>query len=425
MTKKSMIKFKYLSKEKIFKLWRLMLIPIYILVVFHFLKDITQDILQIPTILDFLGDVNEDLSRLPETLVWFYHWAMVNTFFIELFLLVAIPKCWKTKQSSKLDLAILISLFYLLAMFSLATLLDPKYQWILLGGNLQQNTQESKAEKVGKKISILFYNVLGGAYTKKILDGLSHKIAKPDVACFQEFPENINLSSQFEKYFGPDYSSEKSLSLIFPERKFGLATFYNREKFELLNSKILHLSSPNWTIWENIFTFSLKDGFSGPYDRTALITVFKHDGIPLTVVNTHLGWEGGLNNQSRQLNQILSALERSNINNNVVLCGDFNVNIRSKTSRPFFEKLELTDFHDFTDNIAYSANLSSSFSSPEDKMKIVKSSLKIMVKVLKYLGVNTKQKIDYIFAKDLRWSFSEVYEIEGSDHYPIFVELVL
>ena len=423
MTQKSMIE--YLSKENILKLWKLILIPVYVLVALHFVKDITQDILQIPTILDWLGNVNEDLSRLPETLVWFYHWAMVNTFFVELFLLIAIPKCWRSKRSSKLDLVILISLFYLLAMFSLATLLDPKYQWIFLGSNLQKNTQKIKTEKVDKKISILSYNVLGGVYSQRILDELNHKIIKPDIACFQEFPENSNLSSQFENYFGPDYLSEKSLSIVFPKRKFGLATFYNREKFKLLNSKILHLPSPNWNIWEKLFTLSVKDGLSGPYDRTALINVFEHDGISLTLVNTHLGWEGGLNNQIRQLNQILNALKQSSINNNIVLCGDFNVGAQSKTSRPFFERLEQVGFLDLTDNIAYSVNLSSSFSSPEDKTKIVKSSLKIMVKVLGHFGVNTKQKIDYIFAKDLKKSFSEVYEIEGSDHYPIFVDLVL
>lgn len=62
MTKRSMIK--YLSKEKIFKLWKLILTPVYIFVVFHFLKDITQDMLQIPTILDFLGnDIQKNTQK--------------------------------------------------------------------------------------------------------------------------------------------------------------------------------------------------------------------------------------------------------------------------------------------------------------------------------------------------------------------------
>lgn len=423
MTKKSMIK--YLSKEKILKLWKLILIPVYILIIFHFLKDITQDILQIPTILDFLGDVNEDLSRLPEKLVWFYHWAMVNTFFVELFLLIAIPKCWKCKKPSRLDLVVPISLVYLFVMFSFATLLDPRYQWIFGGSNIQKNTQEIEAEKVDKEISILSYNVLGGVYTNRLLNDLSNKIPKPDIACFQEFPENYNLSTQFEAYFGPNYSSEKSLSMVFPKRKFGLATFYNKEEFKLLNLEILHLPTPTWTFWEKMFMFSLGEGFSGPYDRTALLTVLEHNGISLTVVNTHLGWEGGLNNQIRQIDYILKNLDQSNIRNNIILCGDFNVNAQSKTSQPFFEKLEQADLNDLTDDISYSVNLSSPFSSPEDKMKIVKSSLKIIVKVLGYFGINTKQKIDYIFTKDLKKAFSEVYEIEGSDHYPISVDLVL
>lgn len=282
--------------------------------------------------------------------------------------------------------------------------------------------KRTKGMKNEDKISILSYNVLGGVYTKRMLDELNHKTPKPDIACFQEFPEDNNLSSQFEKYFGSHYLSEKSsISILFPKRK--VATFYNKEKFKLLNSKIVHLPSPRWAIWEKIFTFSVKHGPLPPCNRIALLTVFEHDGISLTVVNAHLAWEGGFNHQIHQLNYILENLDQLDIRNNIILCGDFNVNVKSKTSKPFFEKLEKANFYDLTDDIDYSVDLSSSFS--EDKTKIVKSSLKIMVKVLGYLGVNTKQKIDYIFAKDLKKSFSGVCEIEGSDHYPIFVDLVL
>ncbi|MFH1841104.1 MAG: hypothetical protein ABH807_03045, partial [Candidatus Shapirobacteria bacterium] len=56
-----------------YKLWRKILPLILLFVSIHFLKDITQDVLRIPTFLDVFGDVKEDLSFLPDYLRMFYY----------------------------------------------------------------------------------------------------------------------------------------------------------------------------------------------------------------------------------------------------------------------------------------------------------------------------------------------------------------
>lgn len=53
-------------------IWRKILPVIFILVLVHFLKDITQDILHIATQLDRLGDVKEDLSGFPPVIQTLY-----------------------------------------------------------------------------------------------------------------------------------------------------------------------------------------------------------------------------------------------------------------------------------------------------------------------------------------------------------------
>lgn len=116
-----------LSNKKVFRLWKIFLIPIFIFVLFHFLKDITQDLLGVKTILDRLGDAKEDLSSFSETIIWFYHWAMVNTFFMEIILLITVPLTWKRKTSSKIDYINLGFIVYIAIMFTVAVLLDPRY----------------------------------------------------------------------------------------------------------------------------------------------------------------------------------------------------------------------------------------------------------------------------------------------------------
>lgn len=114
------------NRKKLFLAWKFVLIPIFIFIAIHFLKDITQDLLGVSTFLDVFGDVKEDLSAFPNWLVWVYHWAGVNTFLMEGFLLFSIPKTWGRKAFSKVDLVNAGFLLYIVAIFIIATFLGPQ-----------------------------------------------------------------------------------------------------------------------------------------------------------------------------------------------------------------------------------------------------------------------------------------------------------
>ena len=75
---------------------------IFILVLIHFVKDVTQDILRVSSVLDVFGNVKEDISYFPETLKKIYFWFSVSSFFAEIFLLVSIPIVMRRKNFSKL-----------------------------------------------------------------------------------------------------------------------------------------------------------------------------------------------------------------------------------------------------------------------------------------------------------------------------------
>ena len=114
-------------KKYLHKIWHLSL-PIILLIIFvHFLKDITQDILKIPTFLDLLGNVNEDLSVFPLIIRQIIITLGFASFVLEAFLIVAIPKIMINKENSKLEKYVIASILFLIIYFISVTLMDPRY----------------------------------------------------------------------------------------------------------------------------------------------------------------------------------------------------------------------------------------------------------------------------------------------------------
>jgi|SRR3989344_4510542 len=115
-------------KIPLIKIWRWLIIIIFIFAVVHFLKDLTQDILKISTPIDLLGDVKEDISFLPQPLQYVYIYGLGGLSIVaEFFLIVAIPKVWRKKELMLLDIWILASVIFLILFFVTAISLDPRY----------------------------------------------------------------------------------------------------------------------------------------------------------------------------------------------------------------------------------------------------------------------------------------------------------
>lgn len=106
------------------KYTRILLLIVWIIVLVHFLKDVTQDLFGLATILDNLGNIEEDISSFPLWLEYLYHWAMVNTVIGEIILIMLIPK-YIFKAISSLEKRLIIGfLIYIPVMFFIAYLLS-------------------------------------------------------------------------------------------------------------------------------------------------------------------------------------------------------------------------------------------------------------------------------------------------------------
>ncbi len=115
-----------MKKSSRFSLWL-----VFIFVLAHFAKDITQDILRISSPLDMLGNINEDISFLPKILQDIFYYVFGGLSFIaEAFLLIAIPVV-QSKNNPKLNRWIIASIVYLVVFLAICLLLDPKYRIVL------------------------------------------------------------------------------------------------------------------------------------------------------------------------------------------------------------------------------------------------------------------------------------------------------
>jgi len=108
-------------RRAFFKIWRFLLPFVFVFVLMHFLKDLTQDIFKIATPIDYLGDIKEDFSKFSPVMKGVYLYGFGGISFIaEMFLLIAIPKVLWRNEFSKSEKLILLSVIYLAIYFAVA-----------------------------------------------------------------------------------------------------------------------------------------------------------------------------------------------------------------------------------------------------------------------------------------------------------------
>ncbi len=103
---------------------------VFILVCVHFLKDLTQDILKIPTILDLLGNVNEEISGFPLILQATFIGLSYASYIAEIFLIGAIPLVLRNREYAVLEKVVWITTFLLIVYFVTVISLDPRFAFM-------------------------------------------------------------------------------------------------------------------------------------------------------------------------------------------------------------------------------------------------------------------------------------------------------
>jgi len=246
--------------------------------------------------------------------------------------------------------------------------------------------------------SLLTYNLLynkAHQHVDKIVDKY-----KPDIFCLQEIQNSKKRLKILEEngYKLAEFSSSfKKFGKIY-----GVATYYNKDKFKLLNSEIILLPRG---VYES-FLLLLRTMRGGNNRRTVLKTTFsrKSTSKKVVVYNTHLTVIGA---NGVRLKQIQKTLKDINIDpkNATIIAGDFNY---FPYSRKKLEKLMTRrGLKEATNKIPYTFN--------REKIKN-----ELLNKIgIKFFPSATNLKLDYIFFKGLKNLKTEKINVRYSDHYPI------
>lgn len=254
------------------------------------------------------------------------------------------------------------------------------------------------------KFSFLTYNTLfNSAYLKleKIIDKYH-----PDILCLQEVNTDINNLKLIESkgYLLADYMN----SFIKFGKIYGVATFYNPEKFKFISSK-----TPKININPAEFFFSLFQiltGINKPKSILKCDFIDKKTKKKLIVCNAHLIV---IASNGIRINHLKKAFNTLNIDKNtpMIIGGDFNyLPYQRKKLEQTMKKYYLIEA---TKNIRETYR----FALTKEKMNL-KGIKKIILNILDKLLLK-KMKNDYIFYRKLNLLKTEKINIDFSDHFPI------
>lgn len=227
-------------------------------------------------------------------------------------------------------------------------------------------------------IGFLTYNVQYGKKIEEIYDWIIALEYKPNIICFQEFPQkeirNIKKIKIFENT-GLDFAK----SFEYENKQLGELTIFDQDKIKLLKSKKINLGN------DFIETKLRKD----PVTRSAILTEFEIGNLKITIANLHLT-PVSLNNKRRnQLFRVIGKIK----NDKAIIAGDFNYPsiVGRKGLINFMEKhgYRLAGENLITHRYQYVI----------------------------------PQQLDYVFYKGLVISEAKVIPLPYSDHYPVIAKL--
>lgn len=252
--------------------------------------------------------------------------------------------------------------------------------------------------------SLLTYNLLLNRAYSKLNDII--KKHNPDIICLQEIDTNGNNLSRLvlenNEYRLADYSN----SFIKYGQIYGVATFYNTNKFTYTDSEVITLPRSLYELISKIFKRA-----NNP--RTVLQTALSQKKSKKTVIiyNAHLTAFGTNQVKINQIEETLGDLYKNN-NGSAIIAGDFNY---YPWARKKLENLmSRYNFREATFEIPYTFRYS--LKGKFGKLNLIQQ---LSAKLHNRLFSTNRMKLDYIFYKNLVLLGSKKVEIKTSDHYPI------
>lgn len=256
------------------------------------------------------------------------------------------------------------------------------------------------------KFSLLTYNIFFNKAFPQ-LPAILDKY-KPDMICLQEIDTKEENLKQLEKlgYRLADYAN-----CFFEFGKiWGVATYYNQEKFEFVNSKPIPLINGVYEIIKIIMRLFRNKGLR----RTILKTNLKVKSINknIALYNIHLSAISLNNLRMKQLNMIdFDDFEQKG---SIIITGDFNFPVQRKKLEKIMNQYQLKEA---TNKLFYTVKYPNS-NQPWSWYGFL---YRLYSKIVKKLWTD-QVKLDYIFYRGLKNTSTKRLNDSYSDHFPIIAQ---
>jgi endonuclease/exonuclease/phosphatase family metal-dependent hydrolase len=223
-------------------------------------------------------------------------------------------------------------------------------------------------------LTILSYNVEFGNKINEIYKWISDLKEKPQIICFQEFPEDEVEKLNNKKIFNnQNIFFAKGLST--KEKYYGEITIIDASKIKFFESKYLDFGPDHL---ESIFRRRI-------IKRSALVIEFKINNEIYSLANIHLTPASFHGKRRKQLTKVIEETKTSK----AIIVGDFNYSslLNKKGLISFMNKYnyDLAGEHMITNKFKY----------------------------------KIPQQLDYVFYKNMNHNKTEVFDLPYSDHFPV------
>jgi len=231
---------------------------------------------------------------------------------------------------------------------------------------------------------------------------------KPDIICLQEVETEIENLKKIEKfgYRLADFAN----SFIKKGKIFGIATFYNPNRFMVVNSDFIFLPKVFNQIISSFFNLIAKI----KERRTVLENVF-YDLLTKKNIGVYNNHFPVLNTNGEKLNALKNLFDYYQIKRkkHVIITGDFNY---FPYGRKRLEKLIFNyGLKESTEKIGYTIIYSFNNKKIAKTYPII---TRFLTKIFSFFFTD-RLKIDYTFYKGFKLIDSKRIDVEFSDHYPI------
>jgi len=227
---------------------------------------------------------------------------------------------------------------------------------------------------------------------------------QPDIVCLQEIDTREENLRKLESY---GYKLADYANCFFEAGKiWGVATYYNPEKFSFLNSKPIPLINGVYETIKLITRLFRNKGLR----RTILKTNLKIQTINknITIYNLHLSAVSLNNLRLKQLNMIdFDDFEKKG---SIIITGDFNFPVERKKLEKIMNKYHLKEA---TNDLFYTLKYPSNPTSYNFSFLY-----RLFSKLIRRFW-SEEAKLDYIFYRGLKKLSTKRLDIDYSDHFPV------